>query len=208
MSPSRPSNPTPPSSTPAPSDADRLIADSHHQARPVLAHWFTRLTPKDWFRKSEALDAQLRERFAELLEQAQACELWEWRTTPGGRLAEILVLDQFARNIHRDTPRAFSGDSLALALSQQAVALGDLERLPLAWQPFVIMPWMHSESLRVHEHAEALFARPGLEDTLRFERRHADIVRRFGRYPHRNAILGRVSTPQEEAFLRQPGSSF
>ena len=205
MPPSMP--PSNPSESPQ-SDAATLIADSHPQARQVLDYWFTQLMPKDWFRKSDALDGQLRERFAARLEQALACELWEWRASVGGRLAEILLLDQFARNIHRDTPRAFSGDNLALALSQQAVALGDLDRLPLAWQPFAIMPWMHSESLRIHEHAEHLFARPGLEHTLRYEHLHADIVRRFGRYPHRNATLGRESTPEEIAFLGQPGSSF
>lgn len=192
----------------APDRALQLMAECHEKARPILALWFVELTARDWFRKSDALDGQLRERFADLLEQALACELWEWRGTPGGRLAEILVLDQFSRNMHRETPRAFAGDTLALALSQQAVAAGDLERLPVAWQPFLIMPWMHSESARIHAEAERLFDRPGLEENLRYERLHADIIRRFGRYPHRNAALGRDTTPQEAVFLQQPGSSF
>lgn len=186
----------------------QLMAECHEEARGILEFWFVELAARDWFRKSETLDATIRQRFEECLQRALACELWEWRVTPGGRLAEILVLDQFSRNIHRDTPGAFEGDTLALALSQQAVIEGDLEQLPVAWQPFVIMPWMHSESVAIHDRAEALFDRPGLEKTLRFERHHADIVRRFGRYPHRNAILGRTSSAEEVAFLRQPGSSF
>ena len=193
-------------------ESDRYLAamshECHVQARPVLECWFGELTSRDWFRKNDALDAMLRERFSPLLEQALACELWEWRECAAGRLAEILVLDQFSRNIHRDTPRAFAGDALALALSQQAVAAGDLEVLPVTWQPFLIMPWMHSESSVVHEEATRLFQRPGLEENLRYERLHADIVRRFGRYPHRNAILGRTSSAEEVAFLQQPGSSF
>ncbi len=192
----------------APAQYAQLMAECHEEARGILKFWFVELTTKDWFRKSEALDTTIRQRFDECLQRALACELWEWRTSSGGRLAEILVLDQFSRNIHRDTPQAFQGDALALALSQQAVASGDLEQLPVAWQPFVIMPWMHSESVRIHDAAERLFERAGLEENLRYERRHADIVRRFGRYPHRNGILGRTSTPEEVAFLRQPGSSF
>ena len=129
-------------------------------------------------------------------------------TTPEGRLAEVLVLDQFSRNVYRDTPQAFAQDALALGLAQELVASGHDRSLPLAQRSFAYMPYMHSESSVVHAQAALLFAQPGLEDTLRFELRHQEIITRFGRYLHRNAILGRPSTPEELAFLSEPGSGF
>jgi len=141
-------------------------------------------------------------------EAAVAAELWPWRATAEGRLAEVIVLDQFSRNIHRDTAAAFANDALALALAQEAVARGcDLELSP-AERVFLYLPWMHSESALIHEVALRLYSAPGLEQNLDFERRHKVIIDRFGRYPHRNAILGRASTPEELEFLAQPGSSF
>jgi uncharacterized protein (DUF924 family) len=118
------------------------------------------------------------------------------------------VLDQLSRNIYRDTPRAFAQDALALALAQALVANGQDRSLPLAQRSFSYMSYMHSESALVHTQAALLFAQPGLEDALRFEQRHQAIIERFGRYPHRNAILGRQSTPEELAFLSEPGSGF
>jgi len=118
------------------------------------------------------------------------------------------IVDQFSRNVYRDTPQAFAQDALALALAQELVASGQDRSLPLAQRSFAYMPYMHSESALVHTQAALLFAQPGLEDTLRFEQRHQAIIERFGRYPHRNAILGRESTPEELAFLREPGSGF
>ena len=174
----------------------------------VLSFWFDELEAAQWFRKDPALDAKIRTRFGACLESAARGELWGWRETPEGRLAEVIVLDQFSRNVHRDTPDAFAADPLALGLAQEAVARGDDAALPPAWRAFLYMPFMHSESAAIHEQALHLFAQPGLEDNLRVERRHRDIILRFGRYPHRNAILGRVSTPEELAFLAQPGSSF
>ena len=112
------------------------------------------------------------------------------------------------RNIHRDTPLAFARDPVALVLAQEAVASGIDHRLEVPWRAFLYMPWMHSESLAIHDEALGLFDQPGLEEQLHFEHRHRDIILRFGRYPHRNAILGRPSTPEELAFLDQPGSSF
>ena len=134
--------------------------------------------------------------------------MWHWRTDGPGRLAEIVVLDQFSRNIHRDTPQAFAQDAQALALAQELVASGLDATLPVAQRAFAYLPYMHSESLRIHEQALRLYAQPGLENSLAFELRHQAIIARFGRYPHRNAILGRACTPEEEAFLRQAGSSF
>ena len=178
------------------------------QPYPILHFWFTELTPKQHFAKDAALDEAIRTRFGATLEAAARCELFAWRATPEGRLAEVLVLDQFSRNVYRDTARAFAQDALALVLAQELVASGQDRSLPLAQRSFAYMPYMHSESALVHAQAVALFSQPGMEDTLSFELRHKEIIDRFGRYPHRNAILGRTSTPEELAFLSEPGSSF
>ena len=174
----------------------------------ILHFWFTELTPKQHFAKDPALDETIRVRFGATLEAAAKCELFAWRATPEGRLAEIVLLDQFSRNVYRDTARAFAQDALALALAQELVASGQDRSLPLAQRSFAYMPYMHSESALVHTQAVALFSQPGMEETLRFELRHQAIIERFGRYPHRNAILGRSSTTEELAFLHEPGSSF
>ena len=159
----------------------------------ILRFWFTELTPQQHFAKNVALDESIRTRFGPTLE---------------GRLAEILVLDQFSRNVYRDTVRAFAQDALALALAQELVTSGQDHSLPTAQRVFAYMPYMHSESALIHEQALKLFAQPGMENNLDFERRHKAIIDRFGRYPHRNAVLGRTSTPEELAFLSEPGSSF
>ena len=174
----------------------------------ILHFWFTELTPKQHFAKDAALDEAIRTRFGATLEAAARCELFAWRATPEGRLAEVLVLDQFSRNVYRDTPRAFAQDALALVLAQELVASGQDRSLPLAQRSFAYMPYMHSESALIHEQAVVLFSQPGMEDTLRFELQHKAIIDRFGRYPHRNTILGRSSTAEELAFLNEPGSSF
>jgi uncharacterized protein (DUF924 family) len=174
----------------------------------ILRFWFGELTPKQHFSKDAALDAQIAARFGPTLEAAARGELQPWRTDAPGRLAEILVLDQFPRNIHRDTPQAFACDALALSLARELVALGQDGDLPTPHKAFAYMPYMHSEDLAAHEEALPLFSQPGLEYNLQFLHRHTEIVRRFGRYPHRNAVLGRASTPEELAFLQQPGSSF
>lgn len=173
---------------------------------PILHFWFTEMSPKQHFAKDAALDETIRTRFGATLEAAARCELFAWRATPQGRLAEVVVLDQFSRNVYRDSPCAFAQDALALA--QELVASGQDRSLPLAQRSFAYMPYMHSESALVHTQAVALFSQPGLEDSLRSALRHKAIIDRFGRYPHRNAVLGRSSTPQELAFLSEPGSSF
>jgi len=174
----------------------------------ILNFWFEELTAKQHFVKDAALDALIRTRFGTTLEAAVRCELWAWRTTPQGRLAEVLVLDQFSRNVYRDTPRAFAQDALALVLAQELVATGQDQSLPAEQRVFAYMPYMHSESALVHGQAVALFSQPGMEGNLDFELRHQAIIARFGRYPHRNAILGRTSSANELAFLSEPGSSF
>ncbi len=175
----------------------------------VLTFWFQEITPQQWWKVDPAFDAALRQRFGPLHAQAAACELWDWRGTPQGRLGEIIVLDQFSRNLFRGTPGAFAQDPLALALAQEAVAGGhDAALTQPIERTFLYMPYMHSESARVHVQAEQLFRLNGLPDNHDFELRHQAIIERFGRYPHRNAILGRTSTPEEVEFLKQPGSSF
>ena len=178
------------------------------QAEDILHFWFEELTPAQHFAQEDAIDAMIRVRFGATWEAARQCELWSWRGTPQGRLAEILVLDQFSRNIHRGSPLAFAQDAQALVLAQELVAGQHDTALTPAQRAFAYMPYMHSESLVVHAQAMVLFDQPGLENNLKFEVAHRDIIARFGRYPHRNAVLGRSSTPEELAFLQQPGSSF
>ena len=178
------------------------------QPKDTLQFWFEELTDKQHFAKDAALDDMIRGRFGPALEAAARCELYAWRATPEGALAEILVLDQFSRNVYRDSARAFAQDSLALALAQVLVASGQDQKLSVSQRRFAYMPYMHSESALVHAQAVTMYAQPGLEDAYDFELRHQAIITRFGRYPHRNAALGRVSTAQETAFLNEPGSSF
>ena len=174
----------------------------------IIDFWFNTLKPGQWFRASDAVDTLVRETFSAVHHAASRCETFRWRGHATGRLAEIIVLDQFSRNIHRGTPKAFETDSLALALAQTAVALGQDRPLSVDQRAFLYMPYMHSESLEIHREAIRLFSEPGLEKSLASERKHLAILDRFGRYPHRNAVLGRPSTPEEMAFLSEPGSSF
>lgn len=174
----------------------------------VLSFWFEEIPPKYWWIKDIDFDAQIKARFEGILQQAKRAELAHWRITPQGRLAEIIVLDQFSRNIYRDTPAAFEADAIALVLAQEAVA----QQVDLALKPkqvpFLFMPYMHSESAIIHQVAVKLFNREAALANLEFELRHKAIIDRFGRYPHRNNILGRESTTDEIAFLTEPGSSF
>src|SRR5262249_35123882 len=151
--------------------------------------------------------AEVLRRFGATHEAAARCELWGWRASAEGRLAEVIVLDQFSRNLHRGSARAFAADPLALALAQTAVALGADRGIDARRGVSLYMPWMHSGPRAIHGQALRLFADVS-PDTLDYERRHKAIVDRFGRFPHRNAVLGRESTPEEIAFLKTPGSSF
>ena len=177
-------------------------------ASAILDFWFSEIDRESWFRADPDFDAHIRARFGDLHRSAAASELFTWRGTPSGMLAEVIILDQFSRNIHRDTAAAFASDPLALALAQQAVSMNADQKLQPAQRNFLYMPYMHSESLVIHDVALELFERNGDESTLRYERRHRAIIERFGRYPHRNSILGRHSTPEELEFLNEPGSSF
>lgn len=174
----------------------------------VLHFWFEETPERLWFAKDDAFDARLHERFGVLHAQAARCELWHWRASARGRLAEIIVLDQFSRNLLRGQPQAFASDPLALALAQELVAQGLDARLVPRERAFAYMPYMHSESLVVQQQSLRLFEALGQPGNLDFARRHEVIVARFGRYPHRNAALGRISSAEEQAFLQQPGSGF
>lgn len=178
------------------------------KAENIIDFWFKELNQQQWFAKSDKLDEVIKQRFSSTLSAAAAGECWQWRETAHGRLAEIIVLDQFSRNIYRDTPCAFSQDAMALVLAQEAVKAGADNSLEAAEKAFLYMPYMHSESKLIHEQAMRLFDQPGLENNYKFEVKHKEIIDQFGRYPHRNTILGRPSTPEEEAFLKQPGASF
>lgn len=174
----------------------------------VLIFWFQETKPHQWFAVEPGFDQVIQTRFGSLHQQLAAGGNHQWRTTPHGRLAEILVLDQFSRNLYRGTGQAFACDALALRLAQEAVALGVDKTFIASEKAFLYMPYMHSEDREVHQEAVRLFSQPGLEFNLQFELKHKAIIDRFGRYPHRNSLLARVSTPAEIEFLKGPDSSF
>ena len=174
----------------------------------VLHFWFEEIDSKFWFKKDVDFDQQIRDLFIKHFEETLAGKNSDWRRTPVGRLAEIIVLDQFPRNMFRDTPQAFSADPVALSLAKEAVKVGDDQKLSAEKKAFLYMPFMHSEDPKVHEKAVELFSQKGLEKNLAYELAHKKIIDRFGRFPHRNAILGRTSTAEETEFLKEPGSSF
>lgn len=185
-----------------------MNSQEQQQYTDILSFWFEELGPTDWFKKNNQLDRRIHDQFETMHAKACRGELYAWRSEPSGRLAEIIVLDQFSRNMFRNTPRAFSQDNLALVLAQEAVLDGADEALETNRRAFMYMPFMHSESRLIHEWAMQLFSQPGLENQLYYEKKHKAIIDRFGRYPHRNAALGRASSEAEIAFLEQPGSSF
>lgn len=173
----------------------------------ILDFWFKELNPAQWWRKDRDVDHTIAVRFGELHRAAARCELYQWRDQPLGRLAEIIVLDQFSRNLYRDSPLAFAQDSMALALAQEGIALHANQNLIAREKAFFYMPFMHSESPQILELSIALFSEPGLEDNLRSAHQHKTMIDRFGRYPHRNKILARDSTTEELTFLEHTGSS-
>ena len=198
----------------------------HHSAMSmqdeILDFWFAPhgsaehgKTRELWFRKDASVDQAIRARFGTAVETALAGGYGEW-TSPRGALARVLLLDQFTRNIYRETPRAFSGDILALGISTAAVANGDDRSLIPVERRFLYLPFEHAEDRALQQQSVALFTALHRQNEqgeqfagpLEYAIRHRDVVQRFGRFPHRNAVLGRVSTPEEEDFLRLPGSGF
>lgn len=174
----------------------------------VLSFWFDDIEPSSWWLKSDDFDALINSKFLTVHTRANNGELYQWRSSAAGRLAEIIVLDQFSRNIFRDTPRSFSSDSMALALAQETIAQGLHHNLTPIQRSFLYMPYMHSESLIIHDAGLKLYEENGIQSNIDFEIKHRDIIERFGRYPHRNTVLNRNSTPDEIAFLKEPNSSF
>lgn len=180
----------PQSSLPAPAD--------------VLAFW--RQAGKDkWYTKDEAFDAEVRRRFFDLWQQAAADRLASWETTDDGALALVIVLDQFPRNMFRGDARTFSTDAEALGVADRAIARGADKRIDPGLVEFLYMPFMHSEQLADQQRCIALFEGGGRPDNVKFAEIHADIIRRFGRFPHRNGVLGRTTTAEERAFLDSGG---
>jgi uncharacterized protein (DUF924 family) len=190
------------------------------QAQAVLEFWFgtaadaqRHLPRKQWFVKDDTFDAQIRTRFSALIEQAIAGELATWANTPESALAQLIVLDQFTRNVFRGSARAFAGDARALPAARAMVASKADRRLSGVQRQFVYLPFEHAEDLATQRVAVQLFAQleaddPAVGEVLIWAQRHLEIIERFGRFPHRNAALGRTSTPEEITFLTQPGSSF
>lgn len=174
----------------------------------VLEFWFEELGSDDWFSGGEQIDEKIKERFEGVHKAVAAGEYWKFRVTPDSYLAEVIVLDQFSRNLFRATPQAFTYDGQALTLAQQAIAAGFDTELPVQERMFLYMPFMHSESKLIHEQAVPLFESLGLEENIKFEKIHKDIVDQFGRYPHRNKTLGRESTPEEIEYLEQNNEAF
>jgi uncharacterized protein (DUF924 family) len=192
----------------------------------VLGFWFGDGDPDDpasaqnerWFGGGEALDARIRDRFLPSIEEAALCRLEAWKETARGRLAWTLLLDQFTRNAFRDTARMYAYDALALQSTREAVTSGQHLELPVIHRAFLYLPLEHSEELHAQVECVALFEalaseapaalKELLDGMLDYARRHEVVVRRFGRFPHRNAILSRRSTPEEAAFLASDAAPF
>lgn len=174
----------------------------------ILHFWFEEISLKQQFAKDPEFDALLADKFGVLVADALGGRLDSWAASKDGRLALILLLDQITRNIHRDTPLAFAGDDMALALSLRAVDDGFLEDGQTSKNQFFLMPMMHSENLEIQEGSLPLFQAHTPDMVYDYAVKHRDIIAKFGRFPHRNAILKRPSTAEEDAFLQQPGSSF
>ena len=177
-------------------------------ATEIIQFWFEDIEPKQRLIKDFEFDELLRVKFGDVHRLASQGLLYAWREHPLDALAEIIVLDQFSRNMFRDTKQAFATDILALVLAQEAIRKKFDKELDSIKKSFLYMPFMHSESKKIHDIALFLFDQPGLEDSFNFEVKHKAIIDRFGRYPHRNELLGRESTAEELEFLSQPGSSF
>jgi uncharacterized protein (DUF924 family) len=180
----------------------------NEEAAEVLAFWFGTLKPEQRFAKNSALDDQIRERFGDLHARLSRHVPDDWLDNPEDVLAAVIVLDQFSRNLYRDDPRAFAADPIALNLTRLAMQRGYDELLGRDERQFLYMPFMHSEHSDDQDRAVELMEEIGNAEAADYARRHKAIIERFGRFPHRNAVLDRKSTIDELEFLKQPGSSF
>lgn len=174
----------------------------------VIQFWFHETAPALWWKAEPAFDDLIRSRFLDVMKPAQQGELHEWRDEPQGRLAEIIVLDQFSRNVYRNTPGAFAHDPMALVLAQEALRVQAHKALSPVERSFLLLPFMHSESKRIHVLAEALYLEFAPASNYEFELKHKAVIDRFGRYPSRNKILDRVSSEEEIDFLKAHGPGF
>ncbi len=174
-------------------------------AAEISHFWFIEHGPKDWFAGDPAFDAELADRFGATHFAIARGEGFPWRHSAEGRLAEILVLDQFSRQLFRHDARAFAQDGIALVLAEEAVGAGLDQLLPIEQRQFLYMPYMHAESLLVHDEAVRLFGAMSGENWLSFEASHREVIARFGRFPRRNLLLGRRSTPEELIYLAEIG---
>ncbi|HEV7344370.1 MAG TPA: DUF924 family protein [Devosia sp.] len=170
----------------------------------VIRFWFDEHGMDDWFGGKPEFDAALAAEFKETHEAVSRGEAWQWRRTPEGRLAEIMVLDQFSRQLHRGEAAAFAQDKMALALAQEAIAAGADQQLPSERRMFLFMPFQHAESLVIQEEGVRHFEQFG-EDMLKYMTDHRDTIARFGRFPFRNEALGRESTEEEQAYMAEQG---
>ena len=174
-----------------------------HDIQEVLDFWFSEDGERHWFVPTPAFDQEVRRRFAERFAQAATGELRSWEENPEGCVALCILLDQMPRNMFRGSPRAFAADAKALAIAERAVSRGFDRGLSPEHKQFLYMPFLHSEELANQLRALALFEAAGLREALEYVKDHLALIRRFGRFPHRNAILGRTSTPEELDFLAQ-----
>ena len=177
-------------------------------AADILNFWFVETTPELWFKKDDDFDAAIKDRFGKTVTKALAGKLDHWANDAEGCLALILMLDQFTRNMFRHSARAFSGDEMALALSLRCVKRKYLAAAEPSYCQFMLMPMMHSEDVSIQDISLPLFEKYTSKLTHEYAMKHRDIIARFGRFPHRNAMLGRPSSRDEDQFLIQPGSSF
>ncbi len=174
----------------------------------ILKFWFEDIFPSQWWVKNEEFDKLILDKFLDLHKKAAKFELFEWRKFPRGRLAEIIILDQLSRNIYRNTPKAFENDLLALSLSQDAISNRIDKKLKKEEMLFVYMPFMHSECMAIQKLSIKYFKNLGFKKNLRYAFKHYEVIKKFGRFPHRNIILNRESSFEERKFLMKPGSSF
>lgn len=171
----------------------------------VLSFWFEEHTAEDWFAGKPEFDAEIARAFGETHAGVARGEAWTWRDTPAGRLAEIIVLDQFSRQLFRKRPEAFAQDKMALALAQEMVAQGLDRQFEQPRRGFIYLPYMHAESRLVQAQSVRLYESLGDADQLDYARKHRDTIERFGRFPFRNAALGRDSTAEEQAYMAEMG---
>ena len=182
------------------------MGEAHVAPADILAFWRD-AGPDRWYRRDDAFDAEVRRRFLGLWQQAAAGELSAWETTDDGALALVIVLDQFPRNIFRDDAQTYASDAQALEVAHRAIERGVDARIDPALREFLYLPFMHSEHLADQMRCIELSRKAGLAESADWAEHHADIIRRFGRFPHRNRILGRATTPEEQAFLDEGGFS-